>query len=123
MDLRHRGGCQRRGADPGEHLVDRSTEALGDGRFDDRPGFGRDLGLEGLELTDENRREDVSAGREHLSELDKGHSRLGEGFLERPRGLDFATRGISAEAAQLGAESVPHGDGHDLRIAAGTATA
>lgn len=123
MDLRHRGGRQRRGVDACEDLSDRPTESLGDGGLDDRPRFGGHLRLQGLEFTDEHRREDVSAGREHLSELDEGHPRLGEGFLERPRGLDLSARRIPAEAAQLGAEPVPHRNGYDLGIAAGAATA
>src|SRR5699024_7645400 len=88
-----------------------------------RPGFGGDLGLEGLELTDEYGREDVAAGREHLSELDEGHSRLGEGFPERPRGLDRPSRRVPAESAQLGAQAVTGGDGQDLRVAAGASAA
>src|SRR5699024_10939788 len=52
-----------------------------------------------------------------------GHSRLGEGFPERPRGLDRPSRRVPAESAQLGAQAVTGGDGQDLRVAAGASAA
>ena len=76
VDLADRGGGDRGLVEFGEELLDRELEVFSDDALDVFVGERAHVVLEGLQLGQDVRRDDVGAGREELAELDERRAEL-----------------------------------------------